>query len=112
MATQLIKLYGAQPAAANTVLGNVCPANTKYRIVAATVTNDAAVAKWISFHLVPSGGAAGDTNLILNAKVIGNKGSYTLPELIGHVLDPGDFLSSITETADTLTVHISVIAVT
>jgi len=111
MATILKKLYEGQPAAANTTL-YTCPANTKVRIVAATVTNDAAAAKHISFHLVPSGGAVGDTNIILNQKIIGDKESYTLPELIGHILDPGDLISAIAETADILTVHISGIAVT
>ncbi len=111
MGTNLIKLYEGQPAAANTTL-YTGPTNTRVRIVAATVTNDAAAPKWISFHLVPSGGAAGDDNLILNQKVIGDKESYTLPELIGHIIEAADLLSSITETADTLTVHISGISVT
>ena len=111
MSTILKKLYEGQPAAANTTL-YTCPANTEVRIVAATITNDAAAAKYISFHLVPSGGSVGDTNLILNQKTIGDKESYTLPELVGHILEAGDLISAIAETADILTVHISGIAIT
>jgi len=111
MGTTLLDLYNGQPAAADTTL-YTCPANTRVRIVAGTVTNDAAVAKWISFHRVPSGGAVGDANIIINQKVIGDKESYTLPEIVGHILEAGDFISSITETAATLTVHLSGIAIT
>jgi len=111
MGTNLIDLYSGQPGIADTTL-YTCPANTRVRIVAGTVTNDAAVAKWISFHRVPSGGAVGDANIIINSKVIGDKESYTLPEVVGHILEPGDIISSITETAATLTVHLSGIAIT
>jgi len=111
MVTTLIKMYEGQPAAANTTLYTAA-ANTRVRITAATVTNDSATARYISFHLVPSGGAVGDAYLILNQRVIGDKESYTLPELIGHVMDTGDFLSAIAEAADALSVQISGIAVT
>ena len=111
MGTTLINLYSGQPGIADTTLF-ICPANTRVRVVAGTATNDSAVAKWISFHRVPSGGAVGDANIIINAKVIGDKESYTLPEIVGHILEPGDLISSITETAATLTVHLSGIAIT
>ena len=111
MGTTLLDLYNGQPGIADTTL-YTCLANTRVRIVAGTVTNDAAVAKWISFHRVPSGGAVGDDNIIINAKVIGDKESYTLPEIVGHILEPGDLISAIAEAATQLTVHLSGIAIT
>jgi hypothetical protein len=45
-------------------------------------------------NLVNSGGAAGATNLILSKTIIAGQ-CYTCPELVGHVLEAGDFISSI-----------------
>ncbi len=111
MAITFSKLYEGQPAATNTTL-STCPANTRQRVLAATVTNDGTTARYITFHLVPSGGSAGDTNIILNQKVIGSRESYNISELIGHILDPGDFISAIAEAASELTVHISGVNIT
>lgn len=111
MATTLIDIYNGQPGVANTTL-YTCPANTTVRILAANVVNDTTTAKYISAHRVPSGGAAGDANLIVNQKVVGSRASIQLWELIGQVLEAGDLLSAIAEAADQLTVHISGVAVT
>ena len=111
MATTLIDIYNGQPGVANTTL-YTCPANTTVRILAANVVNDTTTAKYISAHRVPSGGAAGDANLIVNQKVVGSSASIQLWELIGQVLEAGDLLSAIAEAADQLTVHISGVAVT
>jgi len=77
------------------------------RILAATAVNDTTTSKYISFHRVPSGGAVGDANIIVNQKVLGSRESVPLWELLGQVLEPGDILSAIAETADQITVHIS-----
>jgi len=110
MAT-LIKLYEGQPAAANTTL-YTAPANTRVRVLAATGTNDTTTACYISFHIVPSGGAVGDAYLAVNQKVIDSRDSYTFPELVGHVLEPGDFISAIAETASQISMHISGVSIT
>ncbi len=111
MGNNLIDIYNGQPGIANTTL-YTCPANTRVRVLAASVVNDTTVAKYISFHRVPSGGAAGDANIIINQKAIGDKESAQLTELLGQVLEAGDFLSAIAEAADQLTVHISGVAIT
>ena len=111
MANILIDLYNAQPGVADTTL-YTCPANTRVRVLAATVVNDTTTAKYISFHRVPSGGAVGDANMIINQKVIGSRESAPLWELVGHALEAGDFLSAIAEAADQITVHISGVAIT
>lgn len=111
MGNTLIDMYNGQPAATNTTL-YTCPANSRVRILAATVTNEGTTGRYISFHRVPTGDSVGDDNIILNQKSIGSRESYTLPELLGHVLEPGDFLSGIAEAADELTVHISGVLIT
>lgn len=111
MANTLIDIYNAQPGATDTTLYTAL-ANTRVKILAASVVNDTTVSKYISFHRVPSGESAGDVNVIINQKVVGLRESVSLWELVGQVLEPGDSLSAIAETADQLTVHISGLAVT
>ena len=111
MPTTLIDVYNAQPGIANTTL-YTASANTRVKIVAASVTNDTTTAKYISFHRVPTGIAVSDANIIVNQKVVGSRATVSLWELVGQVLEAGDFLSATAEIADQLTVHISGIAVT
>ena len=111
MGTTLIDIYNAQPAATNTTLYTV-PANTKVKILAATAVNDTTTPKYISFHRVPSGGSVGDANLVINRKVAGSRASISLWELVGQVLEEGDFISAIAETAAQITVHISGVEIT
>ena len=111
MANTLIDIYNAQPGIANTTL-YTCPANTRVRVLAASAVNDTTTAKYISAHRGPSGGAAGDANIIINQKIIGSRESAQLWELVGQVLEAGDFLSAIAETAAQITVHISGVAIT
>lgn len=110
MSNQLIDIYNGQPAATNTTL-YTCPTGTKVKIIAATVTNDTTSAIYISAHRVPSGDSVGDANIITNQKPVGSRESVALWELIGQVLEAGDFISAIAETADQLTVHVSGIAI-
>jgi hypothetical protein len=110
MANTLVDIYNGQPAASNTTL-YTAPANTIVKILAASVVNDTTVAKYISFHRVPSGGSVSDANIIINQKLVGSKESVPLWELVGQVLEAGDFLSAIAETASQLTTHISGIAI-
>ena len=111
MANTLIDIYNGQPGIANTLL-YTGPSNTRVRVLAANAVNDTTTAKYLSAHRVPSGGAAGDANIIINQKVIGSRESVPLWELVGQVLESGDFLSAIAEAADQITVHISGVAIT
>ena len=106
MPTTPIDIYNAQPGATDTTL-YTAEANERVIIQAATAVNDTTTSKYISFHRVPSGGSVGDPTLIINQKVIGSRASVPLWELIGQVLEPGDLISAIAETASQLTVHIS-----
>ncbi len=112
MANILIDIYNGQPGVADTAIGDPCPSNTRIRILAATATNDTTTAKYISFHRVPSGDAVGDANIIINRKTLGSREAVPLWELIGHVLEVGDFLSAIAEAAGQITVHISGVEIT
>jgi len=79
------------------------PAGTKAVIDKFTVTNTSAAVATISVNLVPSGGAAGNGNLILKARPIAPSEAYTCPEMIGQVLEAGSFISTLASAANALT---------
>lgn len=71
-----------------------------------TATNTSASNAVISVNLVSSGGTAGASNLIVDARAIAPNETYTLPELVGQVLASGGFIST-TGTAIALTIRSS-----
>lgn len=59
----------------------------------------------LSVYLVPYGGTAGASNLFLTKAMTAGDPTYTCPELIGHVLEPGDFIAT-NATAATLPIRV------
>ena len=64
-----------------------------------TATNYSGTAATISVNLVTSGGTAGNNDLIVKTKTLQASETYTFPELVGHVLRPGGFISTLAGTA-------------
>lgn len=72
-----------------------------------TATNYSAVAAAISVNLVTVSGTAGNLNLISKTKTLQPAEVYTFPELVGQVLNPGDFISTIAGTATAINMRVS-----
>lgn len=72
-----------------------------------TATNTSAGNESLSVNLIPNLGAAGDDNLIVDARMIAPGETYTFPELVGQVLDPSSFISTIASAATSLTIRAS-----
>ena len=72
-----------------------------------TATNYSALAATISVNLVTSGGTAGNNDLIVKAKTLQASETYTFPELVGHVLRPGGFISTLAGTASAINIRVS-----
>lgn len=72
-----------------------------------TITNTTVAAVTFSANVVTSAGTAGSANLVMNARSIAPKETYTCPELVGQVLQPGDFISTIAGAATSLTIRAS-----
>lgn len=71
-----------------------------------TVRNYSGVAATISINLVKTGTAASSTNLIISRNIqVGE--TYTCPELVGHVLEPGDFISTLASAAASIAMRAS-----
>jgi hypothetical protein len=72
-----------------------------------TATNYNTAAATISVNLVTTGGAAGNVNVITKTKTLQPSEVYTFPELVGQVLNPGDFISTIAGTASAINMRVS-----
>lgn len=72
-----------------------------------TVTNTSASNVTISVNLVASGGSAGASNLIIDARAVAPDETYVCPELVGQVLEPSSFISTIASAATALTIRAS-----
>ena len=71
------------------------PASTKCIIDKCTVTNTtAASAATIEINLVVSGDTAGDDNTVISTRAIAPGETYTCPEVVGHVMAAGGFIST------------------
>jgi hypothetical protein len=72
-----------------------------------TATNYTATAATISVNLVTVSGSSGNQNLIVKTKTLQASETYTFPELVGQVLGPGDFISTIAGTASAINMRVS-----
>lgn len=72
-----------------------------------TATNYSASAASLSINLVASGGSAGNNNLIVKAKVLQPSETYVFPEVVGHTLLSGMFISTLAGTASAINIRAS-----
>lgn len=72
-----------------------------------TATNYSAAAATISINLVTVSGSAGNLNLITKTKTLQPAEVYTFPEIVGQVLNAGDFISTIAGTATSVNIRAS-----
>lgn len=69
------------------------PANTRTIVDKFTATNVTAGALTLTVNLVQAAGAVAVSNALISAQSIAAGASYLCPEIVGHILNPGDFLS-------------------
>lgn len=81
--------------------------NCKTIIDKVTITNTTLSNALFSCNLVASGGSAADSNLIIDSRSIAPGETYSAVELVGHVLEPGGFISTLAGTAAALTISAS-----
>ena len=73
----------------------------------ATVTNTDTVNQTFSINLVQASGSASNSNLIIDTVIVVPGETYHCPEIVGHELEPGAFISTIASSATALTLRIS-----
>lgn len=70
-----------------------------------TVTNTTVGVVVFTARIIPSGGSAAASNAIISARSIAAGECYTCPELVGHLLSSGDFISTLAGAATSLTIR-------
>ncbi len=82
------------------------PTGTKFIIDKFTVYNRSGAAATLTINMVASGGSAAASNVkLVRSVAIGE--TYTLPEIVGHVLNAGDLISTLASAASALVIRIS-----
>jgi hypothetical protein len=72
-----------------------------------TATNYSASAATISVNLVTQFDSAGNQNLIIKNKTLLPSETYTFPELVGHVLAPGGYISTLASASSAINIRSS-----
>lgn len=72
-----------------------------------TATNYGATTTTLSVNLVTSADTAGNQNLIVKTKSLQPSETYTFPEIVGHVIAPGGFISTIAGAATSVNIRAS-----
>lgn len=68
--------------------------------------NGTAGAVTLTVNIVPSGGAAGAGNVKVSKSLAAGE-AYTFPELVGQILNTGDFISTLAGAATSVVIRIS-----
>jgi len=72
-----------------------------------SVTNVTGSSAQYTARAVPSGQSAGSNNAVISARAILPGETYNCPEMVGQILEPGDFVSTLAGTASALVHRIS-----
>lgn len=83
------------------------PTGVRYIVDKFTATNVSGAAVTLGVNLVASAGAAASSNLIVSSKSVAANETYTLPEMVGQVMNAGDFISTIAGSASAIVIRIS-----
>lgn len=72
-----------------------------------TLVNTDTVPRTATVHIIASGGAASTANMIIQAKGLQAGETYTCPEIVGHVLEPGAFIQALASTTTVINLRVS-----
>lgn len=72
-----------------------------------TATNIGAVTVTLSIYITPKGGTVGNDSLIVETRSLAPGETYIFPEIVGQVLNPGEFVSTIASAASALNIRAS-----
>ena len=82
------------------------PAGTRTILDKFTAYNGHTSSVVLSINIVASGGSAGASNLIVSRSLASGE-THTFPEVVGHALNVGDFVSTLAGTASVVVIRIS-----
>lgn len=107
MAVTPKKLFDPQMLTGSAATYYTVPANTKTLIKKLTLTNTDSVARTITLHLVPTGGSASATNMILDARGVATLDTLEAFEVEGQLLNAGDTIQALASTTSVVNIQAS-----
>ena len=107
MTTIIKPLIPAKQAENSQTTQYTAPTGTRTIIDKFTVTNTTASNATIAVNIVSASGSASASNLVLSTRAIAAGECYTCPELVGQIMEPGGFISTLAGTASALTIRAS-----
>jgi hypothetical protein len=110
----LTKLFQPAQLTASVATYYTVPANKRTQIKKLTATNptSSAAVRVVTVHLVPSGGTASDTNMIISARPVAVGQAMDLFEAENHILLAGDTIQAFADAATDVSFQGSGIEVT
>lgn len=81
------------------------PANTRSIVKKLTFTNTDTGARTVTVYLVPNGGTAGVTNILVSARSVGPGETYDCYEAVNHALQAGGFIQALADVAAKVTIQ-------
>lgn len=72
-----------------------------------TATNFSGSTVYVNVNLVTAGSLAGNSNLIVKQIALHPGECYTFPELVGHILTAGGFVSTLASAANSVNIRAS-----
>lgn len=98
-------LIPAKQAEAAQTTQYAAPVATRTIIDKLTATNTSATAATLSINLVTAADTTGNQNLIVKTKALAAGETYVFPEIVGHILDAGGFISTLASAATAITIR-------
>lgn len=112
MSTITKKAFAPAQLTASAATYYTCPANTRATFKKLTVSNNDTSPRSVTCYLVPSGGAAGVTNIITISQTLAANEARDLYEIEGHTIAAGDFFQALADSASKVTIHGTVVETT
>lgn len=100
-------LINSKYAANSTTTEYTVPSSTRTIIDKFTATNQDASARTLSVYIVPSGGSAGASNLIIKDLSLNAGETKALSELQNQILAVGDFVACVASAASQVVIRMS-----
>lgn len=82
------------------------PGNTKTLIKNITIANYGATAAKATVYLVPNGGSSGNASTLVS-QIVAPGRTYTVPSSVNHILEGGDSIQAMSDTATALNIMAS-----
>ena len=82
-------------------------ANAKTVIDKCVITNVSSSNVKLNVNIVNSGSSVADSNIIISDRIVEPNETYNCPEIVGLILESGDFISTLSSVASALVINLN-----